>query len=196
MSYIKKNIKWACAFSFTSFISMCAVAHAETASWEKVCNNSSSNKVCNTVRDVVTPYGQPLAIFNVIQKDKQKILQITVPTARHIPEGISFQIGKGDVKKLDYSYCLPSNCVAQGDIDDNIIKALKTNDKIKIISINFQGQSNPVEVSLHGFKKAYDSGGITEKEFMKRRSKLADDIASKEEKTSEKLIEAQQKLKH
>jgi len=196
MSYIKKNIKLGCAFSISSFISMCAVAHAQGTNWEKVCNNSSSSKVCNIVKDVVTPYGQPLAIFNVIQKDKQKILQVTVPTARHIPEGISFQIGKGDVKKLDYSYCLPSNCVAQGDIDDNIIKTLKTNDKVKIISINFQGQSNPVEVPLKGFKKAYDSSGITEKEFMQRRNKIADAIASKEEKTSEKLIEAQQKLKH
>lgn len=195
MSYKRKNLKQACAFGLAAFISFGSIANAVANDWEKVCNNNSSSKVCNTVKDVVTPYGQPLAIFNVVEKEKQKLLQVTVPTGRHIPEGISFQIGNGVVKKLDYSYCLPSNCVAQGDIDDTIINALKTSDKIKIISINFDGQSNPVEVQLNGFAKAYNSKGITEKEFADRRNKVANSIAAKEEKSLEKLMQAQQQVK-
>lgn len=194
MSYIKK-IKWIAALSVISLLALEQKSFAEGANWEKVCNSTSADKVCNVVKDVVSPYGEPKAIFNIIKNSKQQILQVTVPTARHLPEGISFQIGNGEVRKLDYSYCMSTNCVAQGDIDDNIIKELKSNDKLKIISIDIQGQSNPVEVTLAGFKKAYDSNGITEKEFIKRRNSLAATLASKEEKISEKLLNAQQTFK-
>lgn len=190
-----KNIKYICAFSLLASASFSTSAYAAENDWEKVCNNGSSAKVCNVVKDVITPYGQPLAIVNIIENNKQKLLQITVPTGRHIPEGVSFQIGKGEVKKLDYSYCLPSNCVAQNEIDDNIIKALKTNDVLRIISVSFDGKSTPVNVPLTGFAKAYDSKGITEKEFADRRNKVADAIASKEEKSLEKLMKAQQQAK-
>ena len=72
---------------------------------------------------------------------------------------------------------------------------MKDGSKLDIISVNFQGASNPISVSLKGFKEAYESKGLSEKDFIERRRKLAIQAAKQNEASAKRLLEAQQKVK-
>ncbi|MDN5248788.1 invasion associated locus B family protein [Bartonella sp. TP] len=196
MRYQKKYLPLVSAAIVYSCAIISNSAYANNVdSWARVCRDQDGSKVCNTISDVVTDYGQPLTIVNLVETQKDKKMLITVPTGRHIPEGVSIQIGKGEVKKLDYSFCLGAICIAEGVLNDDIINSMKSGDKLRIISVNYQGSSNPIDVPLKGFSAAYKSKGITEAQFDEMRSKRAQAAGMLQAQEDEKLLKAQQAAK-
>src|SRR3546814_341026 len=71
-------------------------------------------------------------------KVNRKILQVSVPTARRIPPGITMQIDGGKGQKLDYAVCLPDKCTAEVPLTDAMIASLQKGGEVVFTSINFQ----------------------------------------------------------
>lgn len=196
MRYQKKYLHLVSVAIVSSFAIISNNSYANSVDgWAKVCRDQDGSKVCNTISDVVTDYGQPLTIVNLVETQKDKKMLITVPTGRHIPEGVSIQIGKGEVKKLDYSFCLGAICLAEGVLNDDIINSMKNGDKLKLISVNYQGTSNPIDVPLKGFSAVHNSKGITEEQFDEMRNKRAQAAGQIQAQEDEKLLKAQQAAK-
>ena len=167
--------------------------------WAKLCRkNNKGESVCNTLNNVLSETGQPLTTINALQyneKGKPARLQITVPTGRLVQEGVRIQVDNQPSKKMDYLFCIGLSCMAEGELDTNLLNAMKKGTKLTITSVNFEGDSNPIDVSLEGFEKAYTGPEMRPAEIEAQRKKLFESVQAKENALDSKIKAAQEKAK-
>ena len=64
-----------------------------------------------------------------------------------------------------------------------------------LISTNWQGKPNPIELTLEGFAAAYDGDPIKREELEQRKKQLESELQKKSSDILKKLQEAQQKAR-
>ncbi len=174
-------------------------AHAQKArEWVKVCSKVSDNDICNVQFNILTNTGQLITGVNLLQskgKTNRRIFQVAVPSGRYIPEGIKVQIDKGKVNTVPYSICLPNRCLAEIQLSEGLVKALKGGGEITLTSTNYRAQKNPVKVTLSGFTKAFDGPPLKRDEVAERNKKLEEELKRKAKETADKLKAAQDAAK-
>ena len=122
--------------------------------WAKICSKVGETDVCNVKYDVITNTGQLVTGVNLLQskgKTNRRIFQVAVPSGRYIPEGIKVQIDNGNVNTLPYSLCLPDRCLAEIQLSEGLVNALKAGGELTLTSTNYRAAKNPVKVTLRGF---------------------------------------------
>ncbi len=171
---------------------------ARPDTWVKICSKISETDICNVKYDKITNTGQLITGVNLLQskgKTNRRIFQIAVPSGRYIPEGIKIQIDNGKVNTIPYSLCLPNRCLAEIQLSEGLVKALKGGGELTLISTNFRAQKNPVKVSLTGFTAAYDGPPLKRNEVEDRQKKLQEELQKKAKETADKLKAAQDAAK-
>ncbi|MEM7300379.1 MAG: invasion associated locus B family protein [Pseudomonadota bacterium] len=167
-------------------------------SWFKVCSKSGENDICNVQFNVTADTGQLVTAVNLLTVKGQinrRIFQVAVPTGRFLPAGVEVKIDEGKANKLTYSICLPNRCLAEVQLTDDLVNALKRGGKIRLTSVNFQNKKNPIDVTLQGFTAAYDGEPISQDKFKERQEKLQSELQKKAEEARRKLEEAQKAAK-
>ena len=167
-------------------------------SWFKVCTKQAETDICNVQFNVAADTGQLITAVNLLTvkgKINRRIFQVAVPTGRFLPEGLSVRIDEGKVNKLPYTICLPNRCLAEVQLSDQLVSALKRGNKITLTSVNFQNKKNPIEVTLTGFTAAYDGPAIQRTDLEKRQKKLQEELQKKAEAARKKLEDAQNAAK-
>lgn len=183
------------------FISFAQIASADNLdqSWIKICNkNNKGESVCNTLNNVISANGQPLTTINAVEyenKSKPKRIQITVPTARLVQEGVRIQIDDKPARKVDYLFCIGLSCMAEGALDNNLLNDLKKGKTLTVTSVNFEGDANPIQIPLDGFGKAFTGPAIKQDDLERQTRALRDDILQKEKEKDDKLKAAQKDFK-
>lgn len=165
-------------------------APAVPQGWFKVCTKQEDNDICVVQNLQQAASGQLLTAVGLITvsgKVNQKIIQVSVPSARAIPPGISMQIDGGKGQKIDYSVCLPDKCIAEAPLTDGLIAALKKGKEVVFTSVNFQRTPNPIKIALTGFGDAFDGAPIEQ-------SKLEESQRALQEKTLQQAEERRKKL--
>ena len=165
--------------------------------WIKVCSKVGENDVCNVQFTILTPTNQLVTGVNLLQskgKVNRSIFQVAVPSGRYIPEGIKVKIDNGRENTLPYSLCLPDRCLAEVQLTDGLVKALKGGGELLLTSTNFQARKNPIKVTLSGFTAAFDGPPIDPSKG-RPNQKLAEELKKKAEETRKKLEDAQKKAK-
>ena len=171
---------------------------ARTQSWVKVCSKVGETDVCNVKYDVVTSTGQLVTAVNLLQskgKTNRRIFQVAVPSGRYIPEGIKVQIDTGNTNTLPYSLCLPDRCLAEIQLSEGLVKALKAGGELTLTSTNYRASKNPVKVTLKGFTSAFDGPPLKRNEVENRQKKLQEELQKKAKETADKLKAAQDAAK-
>ncbi|TCD13184.1 invasion associated locus B family protein [Oricola cellulosilytica] len=166
--------------------------------WFKVCSKQEDNDICNVQNIRTANTGQLLTAVNLIQitgKVNRAIFQIAVPTGRVIPAGIGLQIDNGQARKIDYAICLPDRCIAEAPLADEFVASLKRGGELKLTSINFQNQPNPISMSLDGFTAAFDGEPLEQSEVESRQQQLQEAIEKRRADFQKKLKEEQEKAK-
>ena len=145
------------------------------AEWFKVCSNQGDNKICNTQYTLIADTRQLITAVNLISvegKVNQKVIQAVVPTGRVIPAGVQIKVDEAAPKTLNYSVCFPDRCIAEAELTDDLVNAMKKGNQLTVTSINFQRQANPVPVSLKGFTDAYEGEPKAQPELAQRQQEL------------------------
>ena len=98
-----------------------------------------------------------IAELSIGQKDKADVLTIVAPLGVFIPTGVRLSLG--DISKtIPFKTCImlnpPLGCVATLPIDSAIATALSKDDGGTITLVAANGQSVPVNFSLHGYNDA------------------------------------------
>ncbi|MBN9075537.1 MAG: invasion-associated locus B family protein [Rhizobiales bacterium 65-79] len=166
--------------------------------WFKACSKQQDVDICNVQNIVMADTGQLMtgvSLIDIKGKVNRKVFQVTVPTGRMIPPGISLQIDGGKAQKLDYVICFPDRCVAEAQLNDTLVASFKKGQKLTLTSINFQNQPNPLDISLAGFTDAFDGAPLKESDLQDRQKKLKDFVAKNNEDFAKKLKEEQDKAK-
>lgn len=170
----------------------------KSSGWYKACSDQGENKICNVQYQAVASTGQVITSVNLAEitgKIERKVFQVTVPTSRMIPPGLGLKIGDGEAKKIPYSFCTPRICAAEVKLDDALVDMLKKAGSMDLVSVNWQGKENPINITLDGFTAAYDGEPIKREELAARQKKLAEELKEKSTNILEKLQEAQEKAR-
>jgi invasion protein IalB len=199
---LSKTIALLASATFAS-IATAPAAQAQQADqppqgWFKVCSKQEDNDICNVQNIRTANTGQLLTAVNLIKisgKVNRAIFQIAVPTGRVIPAGIGLQIDGGQARKIDYAICLPDRCIAEAPLSDELIASLKKGGELKLTSVNFQNQPNPISISLGGFTAAFDGEPLQQSEVESRQQELQQAIEKRREDFQKKLKEEQEKAK-
>jgi len=175
-----------------------AMAQQVPAEWFKVCSPQADNNICNTQYTMIADTRQLITAVNLINvtgKVNQKVLQAVVPTGRVVPAGVQLQIDENKPQTLNYSVCFPDRCIAEAELSDALIASMKKGKVLKVTSVNFQRQPNPINVSLSGFTQAYDGPARAQPELAERQQKLDDALKSQADARRQRFEDAQNKAK-
>lgn len=178
--------------------SVASAQQAGTQSWAKICSKVGETDICNVKYDVITNTGQLVTGVNLLQskgKTNRRIFQVAVPSGRYIPEGIKVQIDSGNTNTLPYSLCLPDRCLAEIQLSEGLVNALKAGGELTLTSTNYRAVKNPVKVSLKGFTAAFDGPPLKRSEVQDRQKKLQEELKKKAKATADKLKAAQDAAK-
>ena len=136
-----------------------------------------------------------VGLITVSGKVNRKLMQVSVPSARMIPAGITMQIDDGKGQKLDYAVCMPDKCVAEVPLTDAIVAALKKGTNVVFTSVNFQRAPNPIKISLDGFGSTFDGPAMEQSKLEERQKLLQDEMQKKAEDRRKQLEDAQKAAK-
>ncbi|MCJ8518261.1 invasion protein IalB [Pseudorhizobium tarimense] len=166
--------------------------------WFKTCTKQDDSDLCVVQNINLAQNGQLITAVGLITvegKVNRKILQVSVPTARLIPPGITMQIDGGKGEKLDYAVCLPDKCTAEVPLTDAMIANLKKGGEVVFTSINFRRAPNPIKISLNGFTGAFDGEPISQSQLAESQRSLQEGMQKKAEEARKKLEDAQNAAK-
>lgn len=162
--------------------------------WFKACSQQEETTICNVQNIMVSETGQLLTGVSLIQMEggqDRRVFQITVPPGRLLPPGLGLQIDGGETQKLDYVICLPDRCIAEGQLTDQLVNSFKRGSNLRLTSVNFQNQPNPIQMSLSGFTQAYDGAPLQQSDIENRQRQLQDFVSRNTEEFNRRLRDEQ-----
>ncbi|WP_193227815.1 invasion associated locus B family protein [Aureimonas psammosilenae] len=166
--------------------------------WFKVCSKQGDNEICNTQYTLIADTRQLITAVNLIDvkgKSNQKVVQAVVPTGRVIPAGVQMQIDAAKAQTMNYSVCFPDRCIAEAQLTDQMVAALKKGNNLTITSVNFQRQPNPIKITLSGLGKAYDGAPTQQSDLAKRQQELNEALQKQADARRKKFEDAQAQAK-
>lgn len=166
--------------------------------WFKACSKQQDVDICNVQNIMIADSGQLLTGVSLIEikgKVNRKVFQISVPSGRMVPPGIGLQIDGGKAQKIDYVICFPDRCVAEAQLNDQLVASFKKGTELTLTSVNFQNQPNPIKMSLSGFTAAFDGEPLQQPDIEERQKKLQEFVSKNNEDFARKLKEEQEKAK-
>lgn len=175
-----------------------AQVQAIPAEWFKVCSTQGENEICNTQYTMIADTRQLITAINLIDvkgKVNQKVIQAVVPTGRVIPAGVQMKVDEEKPQTLNYSVCFADRCIAEAELTDALVAAMKRGKQVTVTSINFQRQANPIPITLSGFTQAYDGAPKAEPELAQRQKELNEALQKQAEERRKKFEDAQKAAK-
>lgn len=171
-----------------------AQAQAIPTEWFKVCAPQGANEICNTQYTMIAETRQLITAVNLIDVSgevNQRILQAVVPIGRVIPAGVQMQVDQGTATALNYSVCFPDRCIAEIELTDQMVNSMKGGSTLRVTSINFERQQNPVNVTLAGFTAAFDGPGQEPDALAARQQQLDQALQGQAEARRQRFEDAQ-----
>ena len=171
---------------------------APSQGWFKICAKQADVDLCNTQYQLLADNGQlitAVSLLDIKGKTNKKVFQVSVPPGRLIQPGIGMSIGTGNPTKMDYAICFSDRCIAELELTDKLLAALKKGSELTLSSINFQRQANPVKISLAGFTAAVDGEPIQQTDAAAKEKEVQDWVAKNKADFEKKILDAQQKAK-
>jgi invasion protein IalB len=166
--------------------------------WYKACTQQAENDVCVVQNIVAAGNGQLLTAVGLISVEgqvNQRVMQVSVPSARLVQPGINMQIDGGQATKLDFAVCMPDKCVAEVPLTDAMVAEFKRGGEVVFTSVNFQRAPNPISISLSGFTQAFDGEAMAQSELEERQRVLQEEMQRKAAEARQRLEEAQEAAK-
>jgi invasion protein IalB len=166
--------------------------------WFKICAKQADVDLCNTQYQLLADNGQlitAVSLLDIKGKTNRKVFQVSVPPGRLIQPGVGMALGTANPTKMEYAICFSDRCIAELELTDKLLAALKKGSELTLSSINFQRQANPVKISLAGFTAAVDGEPIQQTDAAAKQKEVQDWVAKNKQDFEKKILDAQAKAK-
>ena len=87
---------------------------------------------------------------------KSRLMRVLAPLGVLLPSGLGLKIDKTDVGRAGFVRCLPNGCVAEVQMDENLMKQLRTGQAATFIIFQTPEEGIGIPMSLKGFGEGYD----------------------------------------
>jgi invasion protein IalB len=160
--------------------------------WTKFClkgQEAGAKQVCFTGKDGRLESGMPVVAAVIIEPegDAKKVLRVTLPLGMQVQPGTRVIIDQGQPATGPYVICFTNGCMADYEVNADVIGRLKKGQQLAVQAINGNGQPISLGVPLNDFAKAYDGPPTDPKEYEAQQKKLQDELQRKANEARQKL---------
>jgi len=141
------------------------VSTEKIGAWDKVCT-ASGPRECLMIQTGAGPDGGTALMFQLRKFDKPEVVgdgqsflgvaDIIMPLGVVLIRGVGFSIDSSGENRVPFQVCTNQGCVVQLPFNDQLVKAAKAGNNIKITMDSPSGPV-PINISLSGFTKAFNS---------------------------------------
>jgi invasion protein IalB len=160
--------------------------------WTKFClkgQEANAKQVCFTGKDGRLESGMPVVAAVIIEPegDAKKVLRVTLPLGMQVQPGTRVIIDQGQPAQGPYVICFTNGCMADYEINADIVGRLKKGQQLAVQAINGNGQPISLGLPLADFAKAYDGPPTDPKKYEEEQKKLQDELQRKANEARQKL---------
>jgi len=87
---------------------------------------------------------------------KNRLLRVVAPLGVVLPSGLGLKIDNNDVGRAGFIKCLPNGCMAEINMDDNLVTKFRSGHSATFIIFKSPEEGIGFPVSLKGFGDGYD----------------------------------------
>jgi invasion protein IalB len=130
--------------------------------WQLRCETpaGATKEQCALVQNVAAEDRPNMTLLVIVLKTadaKSRLLRVLAPLGVLLPAGLGLKIDQTDVGRAGFVRCLPTGCVAEVVMDDNLIGKLKTGKVATFVVFQTPEEGIGIPVSLGQFDKALES---------------------------------------
>jgi invasion protein IalB len=134
-----------------------AAAPVQFGDWYLRCLALPNALPCDIVQSLQQKdtHAQVLAVSIAYSpKEGKQPIQISVPLGIDLRRGVDVVVGSVTAKHVHVSRCELSGCIIEAVLGEDVLSAMGTNDKAKLVVSSGEGADTTLEFSLKGFKDA------------------------------------------
>jgi invasion protein IalB len=149
--------------------------------WTKFClkgQETNAKQVCFTGKDARIESGMPVLAAVIIEPEgeQKKILRVTLPLGMSLQHGTRVIIDQGQPATGSYVICFANGCMADYEVNPELIGKLKKGQQLVVQAINSANQPLSLAMPLGDFQKAYEGPPTDPKVFEEQQKKLQDEL--------------------
>ena len=129
--------------------------------WEVRCDTppGAQGEQCALIQSVTAEDRPNVGLTVIVLKtadQKSRLMRVLAPLGVLLPSGLGLKIDKTDVGRAGFVRCLPNGCVAEVQMDENLMKQLRTGQAATFIIFQTPEEGIGIPMSLKGFGEGYD----------------------------------------
>ncbi len=129
--------------------------------WQIRCDTppGAQGEQCALIQSVTAEDRANVGITVIVLKtadQKSKLMRVVAPMGVLLPSGLGLKIDQMDVGRAGFVRCLPTGCVAEVVMDDNLIKQMRTGTTATFIIFQTPEEGIGFPMSLKGFGDGFD----------------------------------------
>jgi invasion protein IalB len=130
--------------------------------WQMRCETPAGAKTdqCALVQSVQAEDKPNVTLVVIVLKTadgRSRLLRVIAPLGVLLPSGLGLRIDQNDVGRAGFVRCLPSGCVAEVVMDDDLMTKLRNGQAATFIVFQTPEEGIGIPVSLSGFGKAFEA---------------------------------------
>jgi invasion protein IalB len=157
----------ACTAALAALALAAAGAHAQGtvksvhADWQIRCDTppGAQGEQCALIQSVTAEDRPNVGLTVIVLKtadQKSRLMRVLAPLGVLLPSGLGLKIDKTDVGRAGFVRCLPNGCVAEVQMDENLLKQLRSGQSATFIIFQTPEEGIGIPMSLKGFGEGFD----------------------------------------
>ena len=133
---------------------------AEYGDWQMSCDTppGASFEQCAIIQNVLAE-DQPnvgLSVIVLRTADREaRLLRVLAPLGVLLPNGLGLNVDGTDMGRVAFVRCLPNGCIAEVELDEEIIKVLSEGTNAIFVVFKTPEEGVGIPVSLDGFAEGF-----------------------------------------
>jgi invasion protein IalB len=129
--------------------------------WQVRCDTppGAQGEQCALIQSVTAEDRPNVGLTVIMLKtadQKNRLMRVLAPLGVLLPSGLGLKIDKTDVGRAGFVRCLPNGCVAEVQMDDNLVKQLRSGQSATFIIFQTPEEGIGIPMGLKGFGEGYD----------------------------------------
>lgn len=143
-----------------SFAQQGGVVRSTHGEWSIICDTpgGATTEQCALMQNVVAEDRPEVGLSVVVLRtadDRAEILRVLAPLGVLLPNGLGLNVDGTDMGRVAFVRCLPNGCVAEVELDDDIIKVLSEGTDAIFVVFKTPEEGVGIPVSLDGFAEGF-----------------------------------------
>jgi invasion protein IalB len=133
---------------------------AEYGDWQMSCDTppGASAEQCAIIQNVLAE-DQPnvgLSVIVLRTADREaRLLRVLAPLGVLLPNGLGLNVDGTDMGRVAFVRCLPNGCIAEVELDDDLIKVLSDGTSAIFVVFKTPEEGVGIPVSMEGFSEGF-----------------------------------------